>query len=73
MQCQKPPIWLEERIEAFLEFLRESIAVMSPEDYSFHNSRLVLSLSEMPRFLGKESWYYYGCIENGRYDFKRRT
>ena len=46
---------------------------MTPEDYQSHVSSLVLSLSETPKYLGKETFRYWSYIENGFYDFKKRT
>ena len=45
---------------------------MTAEDYTSHVSSLVLSLSETPKFLGKESFRYWGHIDSGFYEFNRR-
>ena len=52
--------------------LRDSIVEMSAEEFSSHVSSLVLSLSETPKFLGKETWRYWSHIDGGFYEFKRR-
>jgi insulysin len=72
IQSEKPPKYLEEKIEIFLDLLRENIVEMSAEDFSSHISSLVLSLSETPKFLGKETWRYWAHIASGFYEFKRR-
>jgi hypothetical protein len=72
IQSEKPPTHLEEKIEIFLDLLRDGITEMSDEDYASHISSLVLSLSETPKFLGKETWRYWSHIDSGFYDFKRR-
>jgi insulysin len=72
IQSEKPPAHLEEKIEVFLDILRESIVEMSEEDYQSHISSLVLSLRETPKFLGKETWRYWAEIDGGFYDFRRR-
>ena len=72
IQSEKPPVYLEEKIELFLVILSESIAEMSAEDFASHISSLVLSLSETPKFLGKETWRYWTHIDSGFYEFNRR-
>ena len=72
IQSERPPSYLEEKIELFLDLLRDEIIEMSPGDYTSHVSSLVLSLSETPKFLGKETWRYWLHIDSGFYDFKRR-
>jgi hypothetical protein len=72
IQSEKPPTYLEEKIEAFLDLLQENIMEMSAADFSSHVKSLVLSLSETPKYLGKETWRYWTDIESGFYDFKRR-
>lgn len=56
----------------FLNLLRESIVEMPEQEFSANIGSLVLSLSETPKFLGKESWRYWSHIGSGFYDFKRR-
>jgi insulysin len=72
IQSEKPPTHLEEKIEIFLDLLRDGITEMSDADYSANISSLVLSLSETPKFLGKETWRYWAHIDSGFYEFKRR-
>jgi insulysin len=72
IQSEKPPSYLEEKIELFLDLLKEKIIEMSPADYASHVSSLVLSLSETPKFLGKETWRYWLHIDSGFYEFNRR-
>ena len=72
IQSEKSPAHLEEKIEMFLDLLRESIVEMPEQEYSANIASLVLSLSETPKFLGKESWRYWSHIDSGFYDFKRR-
>ena len=73
IQSEKPPSHLEEKIEMFLDLLRESIVEMPEKEYSANIASLVLSLSETPKFLGKESWRYWSHIDSGFYDFTRRN
>jgi len=73
IQSEKPPAYLEEKIEIFLDLLREGIVEMTTVDYASHVSSLVLSLSEAPKYLGKETFRYWSHIDSGFYDFKRRT
>jgi len=73
IQSEKPPAYLEEKIEVFLDLLREGIVEMTTVDYASHVSSLVLSLSEAPKYLGKETYRYWSHIDSGFYDFKRRT
>lgn len=72
IQSEKPPTYLEEKIELFLDILRESIVEMSAENYASHIASLVLSLSETPKRLGQEASRYWGCINSGFYDFNSR-
>jgi hypothetical protein len=72
IQSERTPDVLEEKIEIFLDLLRENIVEMSPEDYQSHVSSLVLSLSETPKYLGKETFRYWNHIESGFYEFSKR-
>ena len=45
---------------------------MAEQEYAANIASLVLSLSETPKFLGKESWRYWSHIDSGFYDFKHR-
>jgi insulysin len=71
IQSERPPSYLEEKIEVFLTQLRDIIAEMASEDFASHISSLVLSLSEKPKYLGKESFDFWGHIESGFYEFNR--
>lgn len=44
---------------------------MTEEEFASHVSSLVLSLSEKPKYLGKESYLYWGHIDSGFYEFNR--
>jgi insulysin len=55
----------------FLTLFRDGIVEMTEEDFASHVSSLVLSLSEKPKYLGKESYLYWGHIDSGFYEFNR--
>ena len=71
IQSERPPTQLDEKIELFLHILRQSIVEMSPGDYAAHVSSLVLSLSETPKHLGKETGRYWTHIDSGFYEFNQ--
>jgi len=72
IQSERPPPLLEEKIEIFLDLLRQGIVEMSPSEYASHVSSLVLLMSETPKYLGKEAGRYWNHIDSGFYDFNRR-
>ena len=73
IQSERPPEFLEEKIEVFLNLLRDGIIELTSSDFASHISSLVLLLSETPKYLGKETSQYWHQIGSGFYDFFRRT
>lgn len=69
IQSQKSPAFLEDRVEAFLESFRATLAELSSDKLEDEKGSLVLKLLEKPKNLAEESSRFWGGISWGYYDF----
>ena len=69
MQSRKDPVFLEERIEAFLESFLEQLKAMSDGDFDTHRKGLIIRKLEKAKNLAEEAGDYWGQIRSGYYDF----
>lgn len=69
IQSQKSPAFLEDRVEAFLESFRATLAELSSDKLEDEKDSLVLKLLEKPKNLAEESSRFWGGISSGYYDF----
>jgi insulysin len=69
IQSQKDPVFLEERIEAFLNSFLEQLKVMSDDDFDTRRRGLIVKKLEKPKNLTEETGDYWGQIISGYYDF----
>ncbi|KAI8809513.1 Metalloenzyme, LuxS/M16 peptidase-like protein [Cladochytrium replicatum] len=69
IESERDPLYLEARIEAFLEKARNDIAEMSSEAYAKHQNALVARLTEKDKNLQQTSSTLYSHIMSGYYNF----
>ncbi|KZT69510.1 LuxS/MPP-like metallohydrolase [Daedalea quercina L-15889] len=72
IQSTRAPWYLEERVEAFLEQFRDTLAGMSPEDFEAKKDGLIVKLLERPKNLYEETLSFWAQIRQGYYDFLRK-
>jgi insulysin len=65
------PIYMDSRIEAFLERLREKIECMEPEEFQKNISAVSQSLREKNKNIGEESNKYWHGMSTRSYLFRR--
>lgn len=73
IQSTRAPWFLEERVEAFLEQFRDTLAGMSQDDFEAKKDGLIIKLLERPKNLYEETVSFWGQIREGYYDFLRST
>uniref|UniRef100_A0A8C4NB61 Insulin-degrading enzyme n=2 Tax=Eptatretus burgeri TaxID=7764 RepID=A0A8C4NB61_EPTBU len=71
IQSERPPMYLEQRVEAFLHSMMKIIVDMSPTSFAKHVEALALSRLEKPKKLWSESAKHWGEIISQQYDFDR--
>ncbi|KAL1412548.1 metalloprotease [Vanrija albida] len=72
VQSERDPIYVETRIEAFLEGLKATIEGTSDEEFERHRKSLIEKKEESPKNLGEESRRFWNRIVDGHYEFSRR-
>jgi insulysin len=65
------PIYMDSRIEAFLDRLREKIVTMEPEEFQKNISAVSQSLREKNKNIGEESNKYWHGMSTQSYLFRR--
>ena len=55
VQSERDPVYLESRIEAFLQYLQKMLDQMTPEEYVKHQQSLRMTLLEKVKNLGQEA------------------
>ncbi|KAJ3128998.1 Insulinase (Peptidase M16) [Nowakowskiella sp. JEL0407] len=73
VQSEKDPVFVESRIEAFLEGMREMIVEMTPETFQNHITALRASLLETDKQMYSEMIRYWRHITDGNFDFNIRA
>lgn len=71
IQSEKTPEYLDQRIEAFLVQIGETIASMSDADFEGHKRSLIIKQLEKPRNLDQESSRHWTHIAAEYYDFEQ--
>jgi insulysin len=69
VQSRKDPIFLEERVEAFLESFLEQLKAMSEEDFQIRRRGLIVKKLEKAKNLTEETDDYWDQIRSGYYNF----
>ena len=71
VQSEKDPIFVETRIEAFLDGLKSHIEEMSEEDFEKNKQSLITKKEETPKNLGEETGRFLSNIMEQYYEFGR--
>ncbi|WVQ84726.1 hypothetical protein IAT38_006883 [Cryptococcus sp. DSM 104549] len=72
VQSERDPVFVETRVEAFLDSLKELIGEMSDEDFEKHKQSLIAKKEEKPKNLGEETKRYWGRIQDRYFEFSKR-
>ena len=72
VQSERDPIYLEQRVEAFLSDMREKIEAMPESEFLEHKTALQKQWREAPKNMSEEMNRYWGHVEWGYLDFFRR-
>jgi insulysin len=70
---ERPPAYLEERIEAFLEQFRETLAFMPEDDFLKHRDALAHRKLESVKTLSQQHERYWSEITRHRFLFDRQS
>lgn len=73
IQSEKSPVFLDNRIDAFLETFKDTLSNMKDEDFEKQRRGLVVKLREKLDNLDQESSRFGMRILDGTYDFMLRT
>lgn len=71
IQSEKPPHYLESRVEAFLKTMEKSVEDMSEEAFQKHIQALAIRRLDKPKKLSAECAKYWGEIISQQYNFDR--
>jgi insulysin len=71
IQSEKDTIYLENRIEAFLDYLKELIEKLTDEEYQAHVNSLIADKMEKDKNMGQEGIRYWSEIQFGYFDFEQ--
>ena len=72
VQSERDPVYVESRIEAFLDGLKAYVEEMKDEEVDKHRQSLVDKKEEKPKNLGEETGQFWSRIMDRYYEFGRR-
>jgi len=72
IQSEREPVYLESRVETFLEAYREQAAKMSQEEFERQKEGLISAKLQKLENLYSETNRFWSHINNGYLDFRRR-
>lgn len=72
VQSERDPVYVEDRIEAFLSALEKTIDDLSEEEYDRHRESIISKWEESPKNLSEESRRFWQRIEDKYYEFAKR-
>ena len=72
VQSERGPVYLEERVEAFLDHMKGVIEHMTDEDFAAQRNGLERKWREVPKNLIEEVGRHWAQIDSGYLDFLRR-
>ncbi len=72
VQSERDPVYVETRIEAFLDSLKSHIEEMSEEDFEKEKQSLIAKKEEQPKNLGEETQRFFAHIVDRYYEFGKR-
>jgi insulysin len=67
----KDPVYLQERIEAFLSQFRQSILQLKPDEFEQFRGALIANRMEDPKNLGEETYRYWNEITGKSFNFNQ--
>lgn len=73
VQSERSPAYLEQRVEAFLDIMKNKIEAMQPADFEQFKIGLRQQWTEADKDLRKERSRYWTHIDSGYLDFLRRV
>jgi len=71
VQSEKKPGYLEERVEAFLDEMKEKLETMSDAEFVSYRSGIEKKWLEADKNLGEETIRYFLQVQSGHWDFLR--
>ena len=72
VQSERGPVYLEERVEAFLDLMKGTIELMTDEEFVEQKNGLERKWREVPKNLNEEVSRFWAQIDSGYLDFLRR-
>lgn len=72
IQSERDPIYLESRVDAFLDAYRMELAATTPEEFQKQKDGLISAKLEKLENLNSETRRFWSGIVNGYCDFMRR-
>lgn len=72
VQSERDPVYVETRIEAFMDYLKDYIEKMTDEEFEKHRQALIKRKEEKPKNLHDEAGRFFSPIGSGFYHFGRR-
>lgn len=73
VQSERPPAYLEERVEAFLDSMKGTIEAMSDAEFAEHKNGLEKKWLEAEKSLVDETSRFTAHVNSGHWDFLRST
>ena len=72
VQSERGPVYLEERVEAFLDHMKDVIELMTDEEFAEQKNGLERKWREVAKNLNEETGRFWAHIDTGYLDFLRR-
>ena len=72
MQSERGPVYLESRVEAFLDHMKGVIELMTDEEFAEQKQGLERKWREVAKNLQEEASRFWVHINSGYLDFSRR-
>ena len=72
MQSERGPVYLEGRVEAFLDYMKGVIELMTDEEFAEQKQGLERKWREIAKNLEEEVSRFWTHIDSGYLDFSRR-
>jgi insulysin len=72
VQSERDPVYVETRIESFLDGMQKFIEELSDEEFEKNRNSLILKKEEKPKNLGEETSRFWNVIGDQTYEFGKR-
>jgi len=73
VQSDRPPVYLDERIENFIRLTQDSLEKMTDDEFKLHVDALALTKLEQPKKMPKQCDIYWNEISSHQYNFDREN